>query len=143
MLDRRVALADSFALSIESRKSDVRAQLESEVFMNAQESIIAIQGPPEWLTLYKEYSGSTPTLESVAEVYVLRLDAFLNMLEFTNLYFRYEQGLYPEENWVLVRQAIKSQLSLPMNRAVFLTTGGSFRPLAEELVAEIDRENGT
>ena len=142
MLERRVALADSYAMSMESRKADLRMQLESEVFLQAMESRWENEGPPDWYILYLELTD-TPSAESIQEIHALRTMALLNLLNFSNSYFRYQQGLILEETWAVTRSAIKAQLRSPLHRATFLTSGDSISALIDDLIEEIESENGT
>ena len=142
MLDRRVAMADSFASSIEGRKADLRTKLESESYLKMQKSLWESEGPPDWWIAYLKLTDS-PTLESVEEIHVRHLVAFLDVLELTSINFRYEQGLIEESYWLGSRRALKGQLMNPFRRAVYLEQAGVLLPLIREVLAEIDSESGT
>lgn len=141
--DRTIALVDAYVTGNESRKSDRRAQLESETFMLLQENLWSQDQRPRWWTDDLEIS-TIGSLDSGAQIMARILEEELDLLEMDSLYFRYENGLDPDGYWEAVRNSsLKNRPRDPFNRAVALNLGMRARNQITQLVSEIDRESGT
>ena len=140
--DRRVAMTDSYSSTIESRKADSRAKLESDTFMRVQDSLWESGERPRWWSDALE-STEAQNLETGSEIMALFYEAQLNYLEFDNTYFRHQQGLITDIYWNGVRNAIKNELRDPFTRAIFSTRSSILGATIRELMAEIDSESGT
>lgn len=141
-LDRDVALADSFTDGIESRKEDIRAKMESDTFMLMQNELWEAGVRPEWWSISLENSESN-YLDSGAQTMARFYEADLDYLELERIHFRYNQGLIDQDYWNGAKAALRALLTDPFRRAVFLSRGSRLSETVNELIAEIDRENGT
>jgi len=140
--DRNVAMADSYSNAIESRKADVRAKLESDTFMRLQDTLWELGKRPDWWSDVLE-SNASQSLETGSEIMAQFFELQLRYLEFDSVYYRYQQGLITDLYWDGVRKAIKEALRDPYTRAIYANRSSILWWTIQELVMEIDSENGT
>ena len=136
-LDRDIALANSFADQIESRKEDYRAKLESDAYMSMQETLWEAGARPSWWSDALE-SYEAENLQSGAQIIARYYEVELDYLELERINFRYEHGLIDEGYWLGARQTLRAFLQDPFRRAVILSRGSDITDTVTQLVAEID-----
>ena len=141
-LDRDVALADSFSDGIESRKDDIRSKMESDTFMLMQQALWEAGVRPAWWSTVLENSESKH-LASGAQIMARFYEVDLDYLELERIHFRYNQGLIDQDYWNGAKATLKSFLTEPFRRAVFLSRGSRLSETVNELIEEIDNANGT
>jgi hypothetical protein len=90
--DRNVAMADSYSNTIESRKADARAKLESDTFMGLQDTLWELGKRPDWWSDVLE-STESQSLETGSEIMAQFFELELRYLEFDSVYYRHQQGL--------------------------------------------------
>ena len=141
-LDRNIALADSYAMGIEARKSDLRSLLESESYMIMADAQWDAGIRPFW------WSDEIKPLEDYAlvsgsQIHTFYYSTMLNLLEIDSTYFRYQQGLIDESYWIGARNSLSFLLRDPFSRRAALTIAAPLRSVAAELWEEIESANGT
>lgn len=143
MLDRNIALADSYAFGIETRKQDTRTKMESEEYINMRVSIWEALGPPPWYETYLD-EVINPPIDSKSEILMQYFSAQLDLLEMDSLYFRYNLGLLDESYWNGTMRVLEGQLRTNLfRRAVARSFTNPLQDLISEILEEIDRENET
>jgi hypothetical protein len=140
--DRNVAMADSYSNAIESRKADARAKLESDTFMRLQDTLWELGERPDWWSDVLE-STASQSLETGSEIMAQFIGLELRFLDFDSVYYRHQQGLITDLYWSGFRNAIKGALRDPYTRAIYVNRPSILRPTIQELMTEIDSENGT
>ena len=140
--DRNVAMADSYSNTIESRKADARAKLESDTFMGLQDTLWELGKRPDWWSDVLE-STESQSFETGSEIMAQFFELELRYLEFDSVYYRHQQGLITDLYWDGTRNAIKEYLRDPFTRAIYANRSSILRPTIQELMMEIDSENGT
>jgi hypothetical protein len=142
MLDRRIASAATYSISADGRRSDTRAKLESDAFMTLQENLWEIGVRPTW---WSEELSTTDIgkLDSGSDIFAAYLEVRLAYLDRDEVYHQYQNNLLPIIYWEGAKRAVERDLRDPFKRAVILSQNAPLRTVVNQLIIEIDRENGT
>ncbi|MFT7470152.1 MAG: hypothetical protein ACI8XU_000040 [Kiritimatiellia bacterium] len=137
MLDRRLALADTYSFSADGRRSDTRTKLESDAYMSLQDKLWAAGVRPLW---WNEELSTTDVgmLDSGADIMAAYLETRLGFLDHDEVYYQYQQGLLPQVYWDGAKQALAKYLKDPFKRAVILDQAAPLQTIVSELLQEID-----
>ncbi|MBL4572693.1 MAG: hypothetical protein JKY86_06430 [Gammaproteobacteria bacterium] len=138
-LERNIALGDQYHNRAESRMANLRANLESDVYLEYRVRVWESGDRPSfWTSEFENLVGDSPPMDSVLN---LEQDN-ISLAYVDNLYFQYRRGLLDETYWSGARDYIKRLISGPIRRANFISS--SFNPdfsdLLTELVSEIETE---
>jgi len=144
LLDRRVAIAEQYANRAESQRADWRSQMESENYFIIQEEKWSRGDRPYWfnddIADFAEDKIDSGEM-SVRELHYDVLQALIAVIAFDNLYFQYNQGLLPLEDWQVYRYNLKERLDLLIiDRYIFLADQRPIGSVAHELVNELQSQ---
>lgn len=129
--ETEVALSEQYASRAESMKSDLRARLESDDWMSAQERAWENGERPAWWN--EDYENqSTIAGFSPREVWATIYNIQLGVYQADNLYFQYQKGLLDEELWIDVRKTVSDLMQNSYVREVYLDTT-SYLPIHDVL----------
>jgi len=139
MLDRKLAIATQYAARAESIKSDLRAEIESDVYLSARAVLWENRGKPSWWTEEFEQTNREYGLSS-AENVALIISTNIAILQLDNLYFQYKQGFLTEEFWMGARENVKNSIRNPITRAIYMNRSPRLpiSDVLDELVLELE-----
>lgn len=146
--DRKVAIVDQYISRAESRKADLRAELESDAFTTQREAMWELGDRPAWWTEELEsFNNSYYEQRQASEVLSSRstLEQVRYRLIFTHfdaIYFQYAQGLLEEEVWLAILNSMEGGIQDPIVRATWENHNPRL-PLSdilEELILELENE---
>ena len=131
-------MAEQYQNRAESRKSDLRAQLESDAYINNQVEQWNAGRRPDWWTEEMADNAERNGL-SEASIVVERIRHQLGLIHFDNIYYQYNQGLLDEAFWQGSLLVIESMMNNPLNRAVWVND--VFRRPIIDVVEELTKES--
>ena len=142
MLDRRLATANTYSFSVDGRRNDTRAKLESDAYMSLQNKLWTNGVRPSW---WSEELSTTDigVLDSGADIMAAYLETRLSFLDQDEVYYQYQQNLIPQSYWDGAKQSLKKSLTDPFERAVILDQIAPVRTIVDELINELAREEET
>jgi len=138
LLERRMAEAEIYFNRAESRKSDARTLIESEIYIQSRaDQWNSGWRPDYWNDELETYVSIQGISTEAIQIRLIR--DFISVLHSDSLYFQYRQGLFSDEDWEGARAGIKGQLSDPLSRVRYQNSGyPALRVLVEELIEEIE-----
>jgi len=143
-LDRKVANAEQYANRAESIKADIRARLESDASMSA--ALLRWEAGERYDWWPDNFEAEIIELGfSGKEVEAEILQARLNLYQYDNLYFQYQQGLLDEQFWQRARTRLKIGMRNENSYARYVYPATSvllpISAVLDELLAEIEDES--
>ena len=140
-LDRQIAAAEQYQFRAESRKADLRVQLESDAYIARRVEAWKAGIRPIWWNEEHDLQMQNGKF-SETSVATFIIMSQLELVHFDNIYFQYNQGLIEEEFWQRALIVIEDRLTNdPIAREIWLND--VLRPvsdLAKEIVLEPNYE---
>lgn len=107
MLDRRVALGNSYQARAESRMENIRRQVDSEQFVQDQVKVIESGRNIYYWSPAVEHAVEDIDY-SLDELVRRALDAQIDMVSFDNVYYQRSQNLLDESYWTAVETVLRT-----------------------------------
>jgi hypothetical protein len=139
-LDRKVALAEQYANRAESIKSDHRSRLESERYWRTQLEKWESGVRPSWWSeeLEKYREEENISFDQMIE-FILRLQLINTHTD--NLYYQYNQGLYPPDLWQVNLENMKQAFNgNPITREFIMSEPRSMVEVVNSMIEEFESD---
>ena len=133
--DRQIAAAEQYQYRAESRKDDLRAQLESERFIAARVEAWNSGNRPGWWSeeLEQFVKDQSRSNESIV---LQNITTQLGIIHFDNVLYQYNEGLIDEDFWQTSMSIITNMVTNdPVTQAIWINgEDRAITRLAREIV---------
>jgi len=127
-LDRQIAAAEQYQLRAESRKDDLRAQLESDGYIAVRVERWNSGNRPGWWSEELEQFVDDQSSSTESMIFNI-ITTQLGIIHFDNVYYQYTEGLINEEFWQTSLSIITNMITgNPVTSAMW--TNGEDRAIA-------------